>query len=77
MISCLAMPLPRKSRRTSTLAISKNGEASLQHQTHRELMDRPLLFNKRRQLFISAHDETLSIAVRVHNPNRSASAIQG
>ena len=32
-------------------------------------MDRPLLFRKRRQLFFSAHDETLSVAMRVHNPD--------
>ena len=39
---------------------SKNGEASLQHQTHRELMDRPLQFHKGRQFFIGADDECFS-----------------
>jgi hypothetical protein len=35
-------------------------------------MNRRFNFHKRGQLFISAHNETLSVvAVRVHNPDRS------
>src|SRR5262245_13564381 len=39
----------------------------LRHQRHREL---PLQFHKSSQLFIGADDKALSIAVRVHNPDR-------
>jgi hypothetical protein len=52
----------------STRAISKSGEA-LRDQTHREVVNRPFEFNKRIQLFIGTHDETLAIAVRVNNAN--------
>jgi hypothetical protein len=37
---------------------------------HRELVYRPLQFHERSQLFVAAHDETLSVAMRVHNPDR-------
>ena len=43
----------------------------LQDQTHRELVYRPLQFHERGQLLISPYDETLAVAMRVHNPNRS------
>ena len=39
--------------------------------------NRPFQFQKRRQLFIRVHNETLSVAMRVHNPDRSPFAIQG
>jgi hypothetical protein len=45
---------------------------SLQDQTHRELVYRPLQFHERSQFFFGAHDETLSVTMRVHNPDRSA-----
>jgi hypothetical protein len=32
---------------------------------------RPLQFHERSQLFIGALDETLSVAMGVHNPDRS------
>jgi hypothetical protein len=32
---------------------------------------RPLQFQERNQDFIGSHDETLSVAMRVHNPDRS------
>jgi hypothetical protein len=48
----------------------------LQHQTHRELVYRPLQFDKRSQLFICAHDETVSAPMCVNNPDRSAFNIQ-
>jgi hypothetical protein len=47
-----------------TKAISKSGEV-LRDQTHRELVYCPLQFHKRNQLFIRAHDETLSAAMCV------------
>src|SRR5207249_4503445 len=40
--------------------------------------NRPFQFHKRRQLFISLHNKTLSIAaMRVSNPNRSPLRING
>jgi len=44
----------------------------LRDQTYRELVRRPLQFQKRREVFIRAHDEPPSIiAVCVSNPDRS------
>jgi hypothetical protein len=43
----------------------------IQHQTHRELVYRALQFHKRSPDFIGTHDETLSVAMRVHYPNRA------
>jgi hypothetical protein len=37
---------------------------------------RRLQFPKRSQLFIRTHNETLSVAMRVHNPDRSTFVIQ-
>jgi hypothetical protein len=37
---------------------------------------RPLQFQKRSQLFLGTHDETLSVAMRVNNPDRSPLEIQ-
>ena len=34
-------------------------------------------FQKRRQLSIRTHNETLSVAVRVSNPDRSSVAVDG
>jgi hypothetical protein len=45
-------------------------------QTHGELMYRPFQFKKRCQDFIGTHDETLSVAMSVNNPDRSAFKIQ-
>jgi len=42
----------------------------------RELVNRPFQFHKRSQYFIGANNETLSLAMRVHNPDRSPFAIQ-
>jgi len=51
---------------------SAHASAQLQQdQTHRKLVYRPLQFPKRSQLFIGAHDKTLSVAMRVNNPDRS------
>jgi hypothetical protein len=33
-------------------------------------------FHKRGQLFIGAHDETLSVAMRVHNPDCSSFKVE-
>jgi hypothetical protein len=46
-------------------------EQPLRNQIHRELMNRPLQFQKRSQYFFGANDETLSVAMRVHDPDRS------
>jgi len=45
-------------------------------QTHRELVNRPFQFQKRGQHFIGTHDETLSVAMRVSNPDRVAVRVQ-
>jgi hypothetical protein len=43
---------------------------ALQNQTHRELMYRPLQFNKRAQLFVGMHNKAPSVvAVGVNNPD--------
>jgi hypothetical protein len=60
----------------STRAISGSGEV-LRDQTHCELVYRPLQFHERSQYFIGADDETLSVAMRAHNPDPSALAING
>ena len=39
-------------------------------------MYRPLQLYERSQLFIGTHDELLSVAVRVHNPDRSPFEIE-
>lgn len=39
-------------------------------------MYRPFQFQKHSQYFFGADDETLSVAMRVHNPDRSAFEIQ-
>ena len=49
----------------------------LHDQTHRELVYRPFQLRKRSQHFIRTHDETLSAAVRVNNPDRSPFKIEG
>ena len=46
-----------------------------QRQTHRKVVYRPFQFHERSQLFISTHDETLSVAVRVHDPHCSSLSI--
>jgi hypothetical protein len=44
----------------------------LQDQTHRKLVNRTFHFQKRSQYFIGSHDESLSLAMRVHDPHRLA-----
>jgi hypothetical protein len=39
--------------------------------------DRRIKFQKRRQPFIDAHDETLSFAVRVNDPNCAPIIVDG
>jgi GTP cyclohydrolase II len=46
----------------------------LRNQIPRELTYRPLQFHKRGQLFIGAHDESLSVTVRVNDPDVGADA---
>jgi hypothetical protein len=47
----------------------------LRDHTHRELVYRPLQFHECSQHFTGANNETLSVAMRVHNPDRSPFAI--
>ena len=57
--------------------ISTSGDV-LRYCIQREFVNRPFQFQKRRQLFIRAHNETLSIAaMRVSNPDRSPLGING
>jgi hypothetical protein len=39
--------------------------------------NRSLQFHKRSQLFTGTHNETLSVAMRVHNPDRSPIVVEG
>jgi hypothetical protein len=48
----------------------------LHDQTHRKFANRPLQLQKRSQLFIHSHNETLSVAAGVCDPERAALAIQ-
>jgi hypothetical protein len=58
-----------------------NDNITLRDQFHRELVNRPFQFYKRRQLFIGSHDEALPAlpvaAMRVCNPDRSPLRIHG
>jgi len=49
----------------------------LRDQTNRERMNRTLQFDKHGQLFIGTHDEPLSVAVSVNNPDCSSFGING
>ena len=49
----------------------------LRYQTHRELVYRALQFQERSQHFIGTHDETLSVAMSVNDPDRSPLGIHG
>ena len=69
--------LPFCSPRANEKLTQEEGGEVLQHQIDRELVNRPLQFDERSRLFIGAHDETLFVAMRVHNPDRSALKIQG
>jgi hypothetical protein len=62
--------LPQAQRRFQTVV------KVLRHQTHRELVYRPLQFQKRSQVFIGAHDEAVSVAVRVNDPNCAPSIVE-
>jgi len=42
------------------------------HQTHRKPVNRPFKFQECSQHFFGTHDETLSVAMRVHNPDSSS-----
>jgi hypothetical protein len=49
----------------------RTGEV-LRDQTHRKLVNGAFQFQKCSQYFIGTNDETLSVAMRVNNPDRSA-----
>jgi hypothetical protein len=59
-------PQARIADSSSTNAVSFSSART----THGELVYRPLQFHKRSQHFIGSHDELLSIAMRVNNPDR-------
>jgi len=60
------------------LFIGPNSTApDLRNQIHREFVNRPFQFHKRSQLFICAHDETVSVAMRVNDPDRLPLKIDG
>jgi hypothetical protein len=60
------------SRKAVSFSATHISARSLQGQTHRELVNRPVHFQKRGQLFIRVHNEPLSVAaVRVSNPDCS------
>ena len=42
----------------------------MSREVHRELVYRPLQFQKRSQDFLRARDEPLPIAMRINNPDR-------
>jgi hypothetical protein len=46
-------------------------------QIDREFVNRPFQFQKRSQYFFGTDDETLSVAMRVHNPDCSPLRIKG
>ena len=71
-LSFTPLPLLKVSR----VLVRLDNVAWLSDRTHRELVYRRLQFHKRSQYFIGAHDETLSVAMRVHNPDRSPLNIQ-
>jgi len=70
------------------LSASKNKDRKLTEQKlkHRKLKDlreslsarvaRPYEFHERSQLFIGAHDETLTVAMRVNNPDCSSFKVE-
>jgi hypothetical protein len=54
-----------------------NEKVTLRDQIHREFVNRPFQFDKRSQYFIGADDETLSVAMRVNDPDCSPFRING
>jgi aminoglycoside phosphotransferase family enzyme len=59
-----------------SLLSTRQRQNDLRDQSHRELVNRLFQFHKRSQLFISAHDEPLSVvAMCVCNPDRLAVGI--
>ena len=69
--ACRGLPaLPGRARVTQ---LARRGECApsigplvtVRHKIYRELVYRPLQFRKFSQLFINAHDEPLSVAMRV------------
>jgi hypothetical protein len=48
---------------------------SLRDSIHRELVNRPFQFQKRSQLCVGVHNETLTVTVSVSNPDCSPARI--
>jgi hypothetical protein len=59
-----------------SLRSTQQRQSDLRDQIHREFVNRPFQFHKGSQLFIGTHDEPLSLAVGVNDPDRSPFKIQ-
>jgi len=53
-------------------ALVHNKARPLRDQIHRKLVNRPFQFQKCSQLSFGSDDETLSVAMRANNPDRSS-----
>jgi len=53
------------------LLSTRQRQNDLRDQIHREFVYRPLQFHERRQHFIGTHNEPLSVAMRVNDPDCS------
>jgi len=71
------MVIKEESKKRAGLGHSLVSAPPLQHQTHRELVYRFFQFHERSPDFIGAHNETLSVAMRVHYPHCSPLTING
>ena len=54
-----------------SLRFTQQCQSDLRNQIHRELVNSPFQFLERSQYFFGVDDETLSVAMRVHNPDHS------
>jgi hypothetical protein len=70
-------PIPVPQTQLAFHPHTRSLRGQLRDQTHRELVYRSLQFQKRSQLFIGTHHETLSVAMRVNDPVCSPLRIHG
>jgi hypothetical protein len=52
-----------------SLLATRQRQSDLRDQIDREFVNRPFQFQKRNQLFIGTHHETLPVTMRVNNPD--------
>jgi len=62
--------------KVSRVLVRLDNVAWLSDRTHRELVYRRLQFHECSQLFIFASDETPSVSMCVHNPDRSSFKVE-